>query len=151
MTTRRRPVSLILSYVACIACLVAIIPVSIVLPGTAATYLSEHEPALMEHFSYLLFIYYLCISIATAVLILLLLLLRVVERGAVFTPVSGRLVFAIALLVIAEGGSIALLGVVYPPALAVTVVAVTMGLCFLVVSHVLREAARLKEENDATI
>jgi hypothetical protein len=31
------------------------------------------------------------------------------------------------------------------------VVAVTMGLCFTVVSQVLREAAALKEENDGTI
>ena len=90
-------------------------------------------------------------AIAAAVLVLLICLLRVCRKGSVFTPVSGRLVLAIALLVIAEGGVFALLGLVYRPALAITVVAVTMGLCFTVVSQVLREAAALKEENDGTI
>ena len=91
------------------------------------------------------------IRLVCIALVLLILLLRVAHKGSIFTPVSGRLVLAIALLVIAEGGVFALLGLVYRPALAITVVAVTMGLCFTVVSQVLREAAALKEENDGTI
>ena len=152
MTQARKPrLSMILSFAACLLCLVAIPAVMILLPGTATKYLSVHEPILMEDITFILIMLYVGMVIAAAVLVLLILLLRVAHKGSIFTPVSGRLVFSIALLVIAEGGVFALLGLVYRPALAITIVAVTMGLCFTVVSQVLREAATLKEENDGTI
>ena len=152
MTQRKKPrLSMILSFAACILCLAAIPPVMLRLPSTGARYLSEHEPVLMESITFIISMLYVGLIIAAAVLVLLILLLRVCHKGSIFTPVSGRLVLAIALLVIAEGGVFALLGLVYRPALAITVVAVTMGLCFTVVSQVLREAAALKEENDGTI
>ena len=152
MTQARKPrLSMILSFAACLLCLVAIPAVMILLPGTATKYLSEHEPILMEDITFILIMLYVGMVIAAAVLVLLILLLRVAHKGSIFAPVSGRLVFSIALLVIAEGGVFALLGLVYRPALAITIVAVTMGLCFTVVSQVLREAAALKEENDGTI
>ena len=152
MTESRKPrLSLILSFAACVLCLIAIPAVMICLPSTAVKYLSEHEPILMEDITFIIAMLYIGMAIAAAVLVLLILLLRVAYKGSIFTPVSGRLVLAIALLVIAEGGVFALLGLVYRPALAITVVAVTMGLCFTVVSQVLREAAALKEENDGTI
>ena len=152
MTKSRKPrLSLILSFAACVLCLVAIPVVMLRLPSTATKYLSKHEPILMEDIVFIIAMLYIGMAIAAAVLVLLILLLRVAHKGSIFTPVSGRLVLAIALLVIAEGGVFALLGLVYRPALAITVVAVTMGLCFTVVSQVLREAAALKEENDGTI
>ena len=152
MTHPRKPrLSLILSFAACVLCLAAIPAVMICLPTTAVRYLSEHEPILMEDIVFIIAMLYVGMTVAAAVLVLLILLLRVAYKGSIFTPVSGRLVLAIALLVIAEGGVFALLGLVYRPALAITVVAVTMGLCFTVVSQVLREAAALKEENDGTI
>lgn len=152
MTHPRKPrLSQILSFAACVLCLVAIPAVMICLPTTAVRYLSEHEPILMEDIVFIIAMLYVGMTVAAAVLVLLICLLRVCHKGSVFTPVSGRLVLAIALLVIAEGGVFALLGLVYRPALAITVVAVTMGLCFTVVSQVLREAAALKEENDGTI
>ena len=152
MTKHRKPrLSLILSFAACVLCLVAIPAVMLRLPSTATKYLSEHEPILMEDIIFIIAMLYVGMTVAAAVLVLLILLLRVAYKGSIFTPVSGRLVLAIALLVIAEGGVFALLGLVYRPALAITVVAVTMGLCFTVVSQVLREAAALKEENDGTI
>ena len=141
MTQSRKPrLSLILSFAACVLCLIAIPVVMIRLPSTATRYLSEHEPILMEDITFIIAMLYVGMAIAAAVLVLLICLLRVCRKGSVFTPVSGRLVLAIALL-----------GLVYRPALAITVVAVTMGLCFTVVSQVLREAAALKEENDGTI
>ncbi len=149
--SRKKPLSLILSTVVCVLCLVAIPIVSIIMPHAINQYLSDHDPTLLPHMTLILAVYYAAIAVAVAVLILLLCLLRVVYRGNVFTPISGRLVFAIAGLVMAEGGVIAVLGTVYPPAFAVTVVAVAMGLCFLVVGHVLREAALIKAENDGTI
>ena len=152
MTESRKPrLSLILSFAACVLCLIAIPAVMICLPSTAVKYLSEHEPILMEDITFIIAMLYVGMTIAAAVLVLLICLLRVCRKGSIFTPVSGRLVLAIALLVIAEGGVFALLGLVYRPALAITVVAFTMGLCFTVVSQVLREAAALKEENDGTI
>jgi hypothetical protein len=152
MSRSRKPrLSLILSFIACVLCLAAIPVVMICLPSTATKYLSEHEPILMEDIAFIITMLYIGMAVAAAVLVLLICLLRVCRKGSIFTPVSGRLVLAIALLVIAEGGVFALLGLVYRPALAITVVAVTMGLCFTVVSQVLREAAALKEENDGTI
>ena len=142
---------MILSFVACVLCLVSIPVLMVILPGTATRYLSQHEPILMEDIVFIIAMLYVGMIIAAAVLVLLILLLRVAHKGSIFTPISGRLVFSIALLVIAEGGVFALLGLVYRPAFAITVVAVTMGLCFTVVSQVLREAALLKEENDGTI
>ena len=141
MTQSRKPsLSLILSFAACVLCLIAIPAVMICLPSTAT-----------KDITFIIAMLYVGMTIAAAVLVLLICLLRVCRKGSIFTPVSGRLVLAIALLVIAEGGVFALLGLVYRPALAITVVAVTMGLCFTVVSQVLREAAALKEENDGTI
>ena len=142
---------MILSFVACVLCLVSIPVLMVILPGTATRYLSQHEPILMEDIVFIIAMLYVGMIIAAAVLVLLILLLRVAHKGSIFTPISGRLVFSIALLVIAEGGVFALLSLVYRPSLAITVVAVTMGLCFTVVSQVLREAALLKEENDGTI
>lgn len=143
--------SLVLSAVACCLCLLGAVALAAILPWGATTYLSDHEPRLMEHITYIVTMLYAAIAVAVAVLTLLLLLLRVVHRGQIFTPVSSRLVTVIALLVILEGIVFGLLGLVYPPAAAVTFVAVTMGLCFLVVSRVLHEAAAIKSENDATI
>lgn len=152
MSRSRKPrLSLILSFAACVLCLCAIAVVSVRLPHMAVTYLSEHEPVLMEDITFIIAMLYIGMAIAAAVLVLLICLLRVAHKGSIFTPVSGRLVLAIALLVILEGGVFALLGLVYRPALAITVVAVTMGLCFTVVSQVMLDAAALKEENDGTI
>lgn len=152
MSRNRKPrLSLILSFAACVLCLCAIAVVSVCLPHMAVTYLSEHEPVLMEDITFIIAMLYIGMAIAAAVLVLLICLLRVAHKGSIFTPVSGRLVLAIALLVILEGGVFALLGLVYRPALAITVVAVTMGLCFTVVSQVMLDAAALKEENDGTI
>ena len=143
--------ALILATIACCLCLLGAVALAAVLPQGATAYLSDHEPRLMEHITYIIAMLYVAIVIAVAVLVLLLLLLRVVHREQIFTPVSGRLVTAIALLVILEGLVFGLLGLVYPPAVAVMFVAVTMGLCFLVVSRVLAEATAIKSENDATI
>lgn len=144
-------ISLILSAIACCLCLLGAVVLAAILPWGATAYLSEHEPRLMAHITYIIVMMYVAIAVAVAVLVLLLLLLRIVHSEQVFTPVSGRLVTAIALLVILEGLVFGLLGLVYPPAAAVMFVAVTMGLCFLVVSRVLTEATAIKSENDATI
>ncbi len=152
MTSQRKPsLALLLSAVLCTLCLILIPIIAVFMPSVVSEYLAKHEPALMAHITLILTVYYVALAVATVVLVLLVCLLRVTRRGEVFTPVSGRLVYAIAALVIAEGGVIAVLGAVYPPVLMLTVVAVVLGLCLLVVGNVLREAAEIKAENDGTI
>lgn len=144
-------ISLRLSFLCCFLCLGGIAVACFILPRSVSAYLSVNQPVLMEHIAFIIVMLYAGLAVAAAVLVLLIFLLRLVQKGSIFTPVSGRLVFAVACLVILEGIVFALLGIVYLPAYAVTAVAVTMGLCFMVVSHVLRKAAAIKDENDGTI
>lgn len=148
---RKSSVAILLSAVLCVLSLAIIPIIFIFMPTVVSQYICEHEPPLMEHITLILTVYYVAFTVAAVVLVLLIFLLRVTYKGRVFTPISARLVYAIAALVIAEGAVIAILGTVYPPAFGLTVVAVVMGLCLLVVGHVLHEAAEIKAENDSTI
>lgn len=150
---KKHPVSLILSYIVCVACLAAVLPAVVLLPMLVEQYLVLYMPGHADRAGFVMAVLYVGLAIAVAVLIVLVLLLRVVGRGEIFTPKSGDLVRVIAGLVLAEGGVFALLASAILPVicLAITIVAVTMGLCFLVVGHVLHEAAAIKAENDATI
>ncbi len=149
----KQPASLILSYVVCLICLVAALPVAILLPMLVENYLIRYMPTHDDRSLFVTAVLYVALAVAVAVLVLLVCLLRVAGHGAIFTPRSGDLVRAIAVLVLAEGGVFAVLATAILPlfCLAITIVAVTMGLCFFVVGHVLREAALIKAENDATI
>ncbi len=154
MNTRNStPLIVWVSYVVCALCLVAVLPVGIFLPRFVEAYLHNYILASAAHILPVTLLLYVGLLLAAAVLVLLCCLLRVAQKGDIFTPVSGRLVLAVALLVIAEGGVFAGLSAFVLPvaALAVTVVAVVMGLCFMVVSHILCEAAAIKAENDGTI
>lgn len=153
MQELKRPrLSLFLSTVLCIIALLGIIGAAILLPRIMTHYVTRFVPAAMERFGLILSILYVALAIALAVVVLLLLLLRVVRRGRVFTRVSSRLVMGIACLVVAEGLVFGLLGMLYfPLAYAVCFVAVTMGLCLMVVRAVLKDATAIKEENDGTI
>ncbi len=152
-TQSKHPLSFWLSSVFCAVCLLGVIPAAVLLPHLVELYTEAYIPSAIESIRPVTALLYVGLAIAAAVLVLLLCLLRVVQTGRIFTPISGRLVFAVACLVIAEGGVFAGLSAFILPvaALAVTVVAVVMGLCFMVVSHILREAAVIKEENDGTI
>ncbi len=149
----KRPLILWVSYVACSLCLVGVIPAGILLPRLVEAYTQKYHLAIADRVLPITVLLYVGLSVAAAVLVLLLFLLRVAQKGNIFTPISGRLVLAVACLVIAEGCVFAGLSAYVLPvaALAVTVVAVVMGLCFLVVSHVLAEANAIKAENDGTI
>ena len=153
MEEMKRPhLSLILSTVLCIAALIGMSGAAILLPRIMTHYVSRFVPAAMERFWLIVAILYAALAVALAVVVLLLRLLRVVWTGRVFTMVSSRLVMAIACLVVAEGLVFGILGMMYfPLAYAVCFVAVTMGLCLMVVRTVLKDAAALKEENDGTI
>ncbi len=149
----KRPVSLILSYVVCLICLVAALPVGGLLPMLVERYLIRYLPTQDDRTIFVTVVLYVALAVAVAVLVLLVCLLWVAGRGAIFTARSGKLVRGIAVLVLVEGGVFAVLATAILPVfcLAITVVAVTMGLCFFVVGHVLHEAAAIKEENDGTI
>ncbi len=151
--SRRHPPILWVSYIACVLCLVGVPPVAVFLPRLVEAYTRKYIPASAAHVLPITLILYGGLAIAAAVLVLLCFLLRVAQKGSIFTPVSGRLVLAIACLVMAEGGVFVGLSAFVLPiaALAVAIVAVIMGLCFLVVSHVLCEATAIKAENDGTI
>ena len=153
MEEMKRPhLSLILSTVLCIAALIGMSGAAILLPRIMTHYVAHFVPAAMERFGLIVAILYTALAVALAVVVLLLRLLRVVWTGRVFTMVSSRLVMAIACLVVAEGLVFGILGMMYfPLAYAVCFVAVTMGLCLMVVRTVLKDAAALKEENDGTI
>ena len=153
MEEMKRPhLSLILSTVLCIAALIGMSGAAILLPRIMTHYVAHFVPAAMERFWLIVAILYVALAVALAVVVLLLRLLRVVWTGRVFTMVSSRLVMAIACLVVAEGLVFGILGMMYfPLAYAVCFVAVTMGLCLMVVRTVLKDAAALKEENDGTI
>ncbi len=152
-SSKRHPLILWISYVACALCLVGILPTAVCLPRLVKVYTQTYIPPAAAHALPITLLLYGGLAIAAAVLILLCCLLRVAQKGRIFTPISAKLVLAVAILVIAEGAVFAALALFVLPiaALAVTVVAVTMGLCFLVVSHVLREATAIKAENDGTI
>ena len=153
MEEMKRPhLSLILSTVLCIAALIGMSGAAILLPRIMTHYVTHFVPAAMERFGLIVAILYVALAVALSVVVLLLRLLRVVWTGRVFTMVSSRLVMAIACLVVAEGLVFGILGMMYfPLAYAVCFVAVTMGLCLMVVRTVLKDAAALKEENDGTI
>ena len=153
MEEMKRPhLSLILSTILCIAALIGMSGAAILLPHIMTHYVAHFVPAAMERFWLIVAILYVALAVALAVVVLLLRLLRVVWTGRVFTMVSSRLVMAIACLVVAEGLVFGILGMMYfPLAYAVCFVAVTMGLCLMVVRTVLKDAAALKEENDGTI
>ena len=153
MEEMKRPhLSLILSTVLCIAALIGMSGAAMLLPRIMTHYVTHFVPAAMERFWLIVAILYVALAVALSVVVLLLRLLRVVWTGRVFTMVSSRLVMAIACLVVAEGLVFGLLGMMYfPLAYAVCFVAVTMGLCLMVVRTVLKDAAALKEENDGTI
>ncbi len=151
--TDRRPAILFVSYIACALALLGVLPAAALLPRLVRVYVTKYIPLSGAHILPITVLLYVGLAVAAAVLVLLLCLLRVAQKGHIFTPVSGRLVLAVACLVMAEGGVFAGLSVFILPvaALAVTVVALVMGLCFLVVSHILGEASAIKAENDGTI
>lgn len=151
MQTIKRPrASLVMCFICCILAIVGILVVSAFLPHIVSVY-SKNITDLADP-PLIIAVLYVALAVALAVVILLICLLNVVRTGRVFTAVSSYLVTAIAWLVIAEGFVFAALGFLdIQSAFGVFFVAITMGLCLMVVRTVLKDAAALKEENDATI
>ncbi len=145
----KHPLSLCVSYILCTISLIAVPIASVFLPHWVMKALALSGRSAV----YVITLLYIGVAIAAVVLCILLGLLRLTRRGAILTDAAARLVSVVAVLVIAEGGIFAAMSPVALSvfALAITVVAVVLGCCLFVVSHVLREAAAIKEENDGTI
>ena len=147
----RTRLTLLLSRVCCALSLVAAVAFAIAIPYVIPWYLSEHEPVLLDHLPLILVCLYVGVAIAVTAIVLLFFLLHIIHKRTVFSPVSAKLVSAIAWLVMLEGCVFGVLATAYLPAIGILLVAVTLGLCLLVISGVLKEATAIKVENDQTI
>lgn len=150
-----RRTALALSFGLCYVALAGVLLAAIFLNRLLARYADLHYPSgwfpHMSRHTLVLVLLYLCLAVAAAAIICLLFLLFHVRSGTIFTAASCSLVTAIAWLVIAEGGLFALVGLTFPLSFGITYVSVTIGLCLLVVRGILKDATRIKEENDQTI
>lgn len=116
-------------------------------------YISDYsrQPELASHLGIMLVLLYIALIIAAATVICLICLLKVVKRGAIFSESSLKLITRIALLVMLEAIPLIAMGYFFLLSLAVAYVALTIGICILVVRGILKEAIAIKSENDATI
>ena len=94
---------------------------------------------------------YAMVAVAVAAILLLMRLLRTVSRGNVFSTQANRLLSAVSACCFGEGLLFAVTGIWFQLSFGVTLAVCFIGLCLLVVSNVIREACRLKSENDLTI
>ena len=91
------------------------------------------------------------IAVAEGAILVMLKLLRTVGRGKVFSPVTNKLITAVSLCCFGEALLFALTGIWFQLSFGATLGLCFVGLCLLIVGNVIREAIRLKAENDLTI
>ena len=91
------------------------------------------------------------IAVAAGAILAMLKLLRTVGRGEVFSPVTNRLISVVSLCCFGEAILFALTGIWFQLSFGAALGLCFVGLCLLIVSNVIREAIRLKAENDLTI
>jgi hypothetical protein len=94
---------------------------------------------------------YAMIAVACIAVILLFLLLRVVYKQHVFSTDTVKYLSAISWCCYIEGLLTVILVGYFQLAVCVTLAACFLGFCIRVVNHVIREATRIKNENDFTI
>ena len=94
---------------------------------------------------------YAMIAVAAGAILVMLQLLRTVGQGKVFSPVTNKLITTVSLCCFGEAFLFALTGIWFQLSFGVTLGLCFVGLCLLIVSNVIREAIRLKAENDLTI
>ena len=94
---------------------------------------------------------YSMVAVAAGAILVMLKLLRTVGRGEVFSPITNKLISAVSLCCFGEAFLFALTGIWFQLSFGVTLGLCFVGLCLLIVSNVIREAIRLKAENDLTI
>lgn len=148
--SKRRP-ALTASFILCYLALGMAAAVAVFLPKLLIYFMDPNDAEKKVRHALIIAGLYTAIVIAVVVVCLLLRLLTLVKRGTMFVPAVVRLVSAIAWLVIAVGLLFIPMAFFFPLLFACAYVAVTVGMCILVVCGVLKDAVALKEENDGTI
>lgn len=147
----RRP-ALTASFILCYFALALAAAVALMLPIYLKKYVMDWgSPDKQLRHVFIIIGLYLAIAVAVVVICLVIRLLTLVKRGDMFSPAVLRLVTVIAWLVIGVGVLFIPMAVRFPLLFAVAYVAVTVGMCILVVRGILKDAIALKEENDQTI
>ena len=139
------------SFILCYFALVLAAAVAIFLPKFLIYFMDPGDSDKLVRHVLIIAGLYTAIIIAVMVIVLIIRLLSLIRAGNMFIPAVVRLVTAIAWLVIAVGILFIPMAFFFPLLFAVAYVAVTVGMCILVVRGILKDAVALKEENDGTI
>lgn len=147
--------SVSITIVICIICLIAVAGLAVALPFITNDFLRTEYPQIVEeHYVSILVTLYVALIPATAALISLLRLLSLVRRESVFTSEAVALLRMISWCCFAEIPVFAVCTVFFlffAVSLALAFAALFMGLILRVVKNVIEEAVALKNENDFTV
>ena len=94
---------------------------------------------------------YVAVGVAIIVMAFLLVLLQRVADGRVFDPSMQRPITAIILCCIVEAILFSVISIYFQLAIAIVLMVLLLALCLSVMQSVLREAIRIKTENDFTV
>ena len=154
-STRRS--SLILSNVLAILLLISLAVLCFLLPfvveslcGTRDLIGDRSQMTTAERYTVLV-ITYAMVAVAAVAILLLMRLLRVVSHGKVFSAETTKLIDMVSLCCFGEGLLFAVTGIWFQLSFGVTMAVCFIGLCLRIVGNVIKEACRMKAENDLTI
>ena len=100
---------------------------------------------------YVIVMAYLMLAVAALAIVLLWRLLGIVKRGEVFSERAVKTLFSVVLCTFGEAGLFLAISYYFQLAIGVTLAASLLGFSLLVMCEVLKEAARIKSENDLTV
>ena len=154
-STRRS--SLILSNVLAILLLISLAVLCFLLPfvveslcGTRDLIGDRSQMTTAERYT-VLGITYAMVAVAAVAILFLMRLLRVVSHGKVFSAETTKLIDVVSLCCFGEGLLFAVTGIWFQLSFGVTMAVCFIGLCLRIVGNVIKEACRMKAENDLTI
>lgn len=149
--------SLILSTVLAILLLISLAALCFLLPfvveslcGTRDLIGDRSQMTQAERYT-VLGIAYAMVAVAAVAILLLMRLLHVVSRGQVFSTATTKLISTVSLCCFGEGALFAIVGIWFQLSFGVTMAVCFIGLCLRIVGNVIKEACRMKTENDLTI
>ncbi len=143
--------------VASVLLLVAIAASCVILPPVVralceAGDLSGHRLTMKESdVTYVTVMAYLMLAVAAVAIVLLWRLLGTVKRGEVFSQKAIGILYAVSFCTFGEAILFLSISTFFQLAIGVTLGASLLGFSLLVVCEVLKEAARIKSENDLTV
>lgn len=148
---------LIIARVIAVLLLVAIAASCVILPPVVralceAGDLSGHRLTMKEgDVIYVTVMAYLMLAVAAVAIVLLWRLLGTVKRGEVFFQKAIGILYAVSFCTFGEAILFLSISTFFQLAIGVTLGASLLGFSLLVVCEVLKEAARIKSENDLTV